>query len=214
MTYSMLTALTPSLLHERSGPVLAGYSPTIEAQMRAFYQSLSEKDRRRYAAIEACKLGHGGHSYIARVLGCDRHTIAQGMQELTEPDALQQPRIRRGGGGRKPSDEVIPGLATAFLQVLQEHTAGSPMHAAVKWTNLTHREIAERLAADHGITVSVTVVKRLLRQHDFVRRKAQKRTRTGECTHRDAQFTKIARLKETYTAQGNPILSIDTKKKS
>src|SRR4030095_7320336 len=57
MAYSMLTALTPSLLHERSGPVLAGYSPTIEAQMRAFYQSLSEKDRRRYAAIEACKLG-------------------------------------------------------------------------------------------------------------------------------------------------------------
>ena len=44
--------------------MLAGYSPTIEAQMRAFYQSLSEKDRRRYAAIEACKLGHGGHSYM------------------------------------------------------------------------------------------------------------------------------------------------------
>ena len=88
------------------------------------------------------------------------------------------------------------------------------MHAAVKWTNLTHREIANRLAADHGIDISVTVVKRLLRQHGFVRRKAQKRTQTGECAHRDAQFTKIARLKEAYTAQGNPILSIDTKKKS
>jgi hypothetical protein len=96
------------------------YNPAIEAQMRAFYQSLSEKDRRRYAAIEACKLGHGGHSYIARVLGCDRHTIAQGMQELTDPDALQHPHIRRSGGGRKPSDEVIPGLDTAFLQVLRE----------------------------------------------------------------------------------------------
>jgi Rhodopirellula transposase DDE domain len=190
------------------------YSPAIETQMRMFYQSLSEKDRRRYAAIEARKLGHGGLSYIARLLSCDRHTIAQGLQELTDPDALKQTRIRRAGGGRKPSQEVIPELDTAFLHVLEAHTAGSPMNAAVKWTNLTHREIAERLAADHSIQVSVTVVKRLLRQHDFVRRKAQKRTRTGECAHRDAQFTHIARLKETYSAQGNPILSIDTKKKS
>jgi hypothetical protein len=190
------------------------YSPAIEAQMCLFYQSLSEKDRRRYAAIEARKLGRGGFSYIARILSCDRHTIAQGMQELADPEALQHTRIRRAGGGRKPSHEVIPGLDTAFLQVLEAHTAGSPMNAAVKWTNLTHREIAKRLAADHGIAVSVTVVKRLLRQHDFVRRKAQKRTRIGECAHRDAQFTTIARLKETYTAQGNPILSIDTKKKS
>jgi hypothetical protein len=190
------------------------YSPAIEAQMRMFYQSLSEKDRRRYAAIEARKLGRGGLSYIARILSCDRHTIAQGMQELTDPEALQQTRIRRAGGGRKPSHELPPELDTAFLRVLEEHTAGSPMNAAVKWTNLTHHEIADRLAADHGITVSVTVIKRLLRQHDFVRRKAQKRQRTGECAQRDAQFATIARLKEDYIERGNPVLSIDTKKKS
>lgn len=190
------------------------YSPAIEDQMGAFYHSLSEKDRRRYAAIEARKLGRGGLRYIACVLGCDRHTIVQGMQELTDPEALKQTRIRRAGGGRKPSHEVIPGLDVAFLQVLEHHTAGSPMNAAVKWTNLTHQEIADHLATDHGIEISVTVVKQLLRQHDFVRRKAQKRTRTGECAQRDAQFTKIAGLKEVYTTQGNPMVSIDTKKKS
>jgi hypothetical protein len=190
------------------------YSPTIEVQMRMFYHSLSEKDRRRYAAIEARKLGRGGLTYIARILSCDRHTIAQGMQELTAPEALQQTRIRRAGGGRKPRHELIPELDTAFLQVLEEHTAGSPMHAAVKWTNLTHQEIADRLAADHGIAVSVTVIKRLLRQHDFVRRKAQKRQRTGACAQRDAQFATIARLKEDYSERGNPVLSIATKKKS
>jgi len=189
------------------------YGPAIEAQMRRFYHSLSEKDRRRYAAIEARKLGRGGLSYIARILGCDRHTIAQGMQELTDPEALQQTRIRREGGGRKPSHELIPELDTAFLQVLEDHTAGSSMNAAVKWTNLTHQEIADRLAADHGIEVSVTVVKRLLRQYDFVRRKAQKRTRTGECAHRDAQFAQIARLKEDYLARGEPVISMDTKKR-
>ncbi|PON11796.1 transposase, partial [Candidatus Entotheonella serta] len=57
------------------------YSVAIEDQMRSFYQSLSEKDRRRYAAIEAAKLGRGGISYIARVLQCDRHTVRPGLEE-------------------------------------------------------------------------------------------------------------------------------------
>jgi hypothetical protein len=190
------------------------YSPEIEEQREAFYQSLSEKDRRRYAAIEACKLGRGGLSYMARVLRCDRHTIAQGVQELADPAALQRAGIRRTGGGRKRSQEIIPGLDEAFLQVLEHHTAGSPMNAAVKWTNLTQPEMVDYLATEHGITISVPVVKQLLRDHSFVRRKAQKRRRTGEGAQRDAQFAKIAGLKEVYTSQGNPIVSVDTKKKN
>lgn len=190
------------------------YSFAIADQMRSFYQSLSEKDRRRYAAIEAAKLGRGGISYIARVLQCDRHTIRQGFEELDDSEALDQSRIRRPGGGRKPREEMIPELERAFLQVLQDHTAGSPMNQAIKWTNLTHQQIKDHLAYDHGIEISVTVVKRLLKAHGFVRRKAQKRTRTGEHSDRDAQFQKIANLKEQYLADGHPVMSIDTKKKS
>jgi uncharacterized protein (DUF2384 family) len=88
------------------------------------------------------------------------------------------------------------------------------MNAAVKWTNLTRQEIAGYLATDHGIAISVTVVKQLLQAHDFVRRKAQKRRRTGEGAQRDAQFVKIADLNADYTSRGNPIVSIDTKKKN
>ena len=106
------------------------YSPAIEEQRAAFYQSLSEKDRRRYAAMEACKLGRGGLSSMARVLRCDRHTIAQGGQELAAAAELQRSGIRRTGGGRKRSEESIPGLDAAFLQVVEHHTAGSPMNAA------------------------------------------------------------------------------------
>jgi hypothetical protein len=190
------------------------YSSAIEDQMRSFYQSLSEKDRRRYAAIEATKLGYGGISYIARVLECDRHTVRQGLEELGDPEALEQSRIRRPGGGRKLSDEVIPELNSAFLQVLQDHTAGSPMNQAIKWTNLTHHQIQAHLAYDHGLEISTTVVKRLLKAHGFVRRKAQKRTRTGEHRDRDAQFQKIAALKEQYLSDGHPVISIDTKKKN
>jgi len=190
------------------------YSAAIEEQMAAFYQSLSEKDRRRYASIEACKLGRGGLSYMARVLSCDRHTIAQGVQELEDVAELQRSRIRRTGGGRKRSQESIPGLAAGFLQVVEHHTAGSPMNAAVKWTNLTRQEIVDYLATEHGITLSVTVVKQLLRDHGCVRRKAQKRRRTGAWAQREAQFTKIADLKEDYTSRGNPSVSMDTKKKN
>ena len=77
------------------------YSPKIEHSMRMFHDSLSEKDRRRYAAIEAAKLGHGGIEYVADVLGCDPKTIRQGRQDLDQlPDGLDD-RVRKKGAGRR-----------------------------------------------------------------------------------------------------------------
>jgi hypothetical protein len=73
------------------------YSPEIEHAMRLFYDSLSEKDRRRYAAIEAAKLGYGGTASIATLLGCDPKTIRQGQLDLDQlPDELGD-RIRKKG---------------------------------------------------------------------------------------------------------------------
>jgi hypothetical protein len=73
------------------------YSPEIEHSMRMFHDSLSEKDRRRYAAIEAAKLGYGGLQYIATLLGCDPKTIRQGLQDLDQlPDELGD-RVRKKG---------------------------------------------------------------------------------------------------------------------
>jgi hypothetical protein len=74
-----------------------GYSPEIERLMRRLYDSLGEKDRRRYAAIEAAKLGHGGIEYIARVLQCDPKTIGQGQAELKGTDELNTGRDRKKG---------------------------------------------------------------------------------------------------------------------
>ena len=69
----------------------------IELMMRRLYGSLGEKDRRRYAAIEALKLGHGGIEYIARVLGCDPKTIRVGLAELEGGDDLDTGRTRKKG---------------------------------------------------------------------------------------------------------------------
>jgi hypothetical protein len=75
------------------------YAPDIEYQMKVFYDSLSEKDRRRYAAIEAAKLEHGGIEYVCSVLGCHANTIRQGKQDVDQlPDDDAEGRVRKKGG--------------------------------------------------------------------------------------------------------------------
>lgn len=193
---------------------MESYPAGVEAQMKSFYQSLSEKDRRRYAAVEALKLGYGGQQYIWRLLGCDRESIKLGMRELNDPQALSSPRIRRPGGGRKSAFETIPRLDEAFLRVLSQQTAGSPMNEKVRWTHLTRGEISALLEQQEGIKVSVTVVDQLLAKHHYRRRKASKRRSTGHHVQRNEQFEKIAKLREEYEASDNPVMSMDTKKRS
>jgi hypothetical protein len=76
---------------------MEAYSPDVEAKMKKLYGWLSEKDRRRYAAIEAAKLGHGGTEYIARLLACDPKTIRQGLAELDQADDPAAGRVRKKG---------------------------------------------------------------------------------------------------------------------
>jgi hypothetical protein len=87
----------------------AQYPPEVAARVRAFYATLSEKDQRRYAAVEARRLGHGGIEYVAEVLGCSRRTIDRGLSELDElPYDPAAGRVRRPGGGRKKSRDGTP----------------------------------------------------------------------------------------------------------
>jgi len=189
------------------------YSSEIEAQMRKFYQSLSEKDRRRYAAIEAKKLGYGGISYICGILECNDRTVNRGMDELERALPDDDTRIRQPGGGRKSKLETTPGLDAAFLRIIENHTAGSPMEEAVKWTNLSREAIALRIQAE-GFKVSVTVVDQLLEKHNFRRRQAFKSEAGKQVPQRDEQFKNIERLKQDYHEQGNPVMSMDVKKKN
>jgi len=193
--------------------MIAPYPASVEAQMQRYYQSLSEKDRRRYAAIEAVKLGYGGQAYIRRLFGCHHETLALGLTELNDTTALDQERIRQPGGGRKSVLATMAHLDAAFLRVLERHTAGSPMDETLKWTNLKRHEIAD-LLQDEGITVSVTVVDQLLEKHHFRKRKAVKTLATGASEQRNEQFETIERLKETYQSAGNPVMSMDTKKEN
>ena len=77
--------------------VTAGYAKETEGRMREFFESLNEKDRRRYAGLEASKLGHGGVTYISELLGCDRKTVCKGIDEILDPPALDAGRIQKKG---------------------------------------------------------------------------------------------------------------------
>ena len=190
------------------------YPAEIETQMQRYYQSLSEKDRRRYAGIEAIKLGYGGISYIHRVLGCDYRTIKAGIAELKDDSSMDEVEVRRHGGGRKSAFESIEGLDGAFLKVMEHHTAGSPVDEQVKWTNLSRPKIAELLKTEN-IEVSVTVVDQLLKKHHYRRRCASKTLATGVShPQRNDQFENIDALRKRYTAAGNPVMSMDTKKEN
>lgn len=188
------------------------YPTEVEQQMQRFYHSLSEKDRRRYAAVEALKLGWGGLSYISHLLTCDDEAMQLGKREL-EQEELNQSRVRRTGGGRKAALASIAGLNEAFLSVIAKHTAGSPTDETIKWTNLTRHEIARLLRAE-GISVSVTVVDQLLEKHNYRKRKAQKRLASGAHPQRNEQFENIERIKANYQSVGNPVLSMNTKKRN
>jgi hypothetical protein len=85
------------------------YTPEIERMMKRLFDSLSEDDRRRYAGVEASKLGHGGTEYIAQVLQCDPKTIRRGKAELEGADELDTGRVRKkGGGAKRRSKSALP----------------------------------------------------------------------------------------------------------
>ncbi|MCP4751454.1 MAG: ISAzo13 family transposase, partial [Proteobacteria bacterium] len=161
---------------------------------------------------EAIKLPHGGTSYIASLFGCARKTIAQGIKELDNPEQIEKERIRKKGGGRKPSLESISGIDEFFLLALHDHTAGDPMDHKIRWTHLTHQQIAD-LLKEHGIEISRKIVKQLFKKHGCVKRKAQKSLSTGSSKDRNEQFEIIGELIARYKSAGNPVISIDTKKK-
>lgn len=151
------------------------YTHALEVQMQELYNRLPEKNRRLYAGIEALKLPYGGVSYIARLFNCARDTVLLGIEELNKEETLPQNRNRREGGGRTAILDQGSNIDEIFLLLLKEHTAGDPMDEKVRWTNLTCADISVFLAKK-GFKVSRNIVRKLLKKHGYVKRKALKKS--------------------------------------
>ncbi len=175
------------------------YDKSVREEMKKFYTTLSEKDRRRYAGIESRKLGYGGIISIACLSECDKKTVTEGIRDLKDLsfDIVYDKRIRKTGGGRKPYHVIHPGIDNKFLDVIKDNIAGDPMKGGL-WTNLSYEKIAQKLNERHGVKVSTKVVRQLKKKHKFGRRKAQKRATMKQIKNRNAQFENIARIKAEY----------------
>ena len=189
------------------------YSEDVEQKMRAFFDTLNEKSRRQYAGVEAIKLGHGGQKYISSVLGCHPQTVKAGIDEIFNRTEIPEENVRKPGGGRKKIIDMEDDIDEVFFEILNHHTAGSPVNAETKWTNLSLNEISEAFESK-GMNISPHVVKQLLKKHGFVERKMQKAVTMKTCKERNEQFEKIHKLINEYKESKNPIISLDAKKKN
>jgi len=189
------------------------YSEDVEQRMRSFFDTLNEKNRRQYAGVEAIKLGHGGQKYISSVLGCHPQTVKAGIDEIFNRTEIPEESIRKPGGGRKKIIDMEDDIDDVFFEILNHHTAGSPVNAETKWTNLSLNEISEAFESK-GMNISPHVVKQLLKKHGFVERKMQKAVTMKTCKERNEQFEKIHKLINEYKESKNPIISLDAKKKN
>lgn len=189
------------------------WDTAVEKTVRDFYDTLSEKDQRRFAAVQARQLGHGGVKYMAEVVGCSRRTIERGLAELEVlPQDPAAGRIRRPGAGRKKKVEPDSPLEQNLKAVLDTRTAGDPDDAQIVFTDLSPATLSATLTK-LGTPVCAEVIRHWMEEHDLRLRKIAKDLAGGHSPDRDTQFRRIAALIAEYDAAGNPYFSIDTKAK-
>ncbi len=172
---------------------------------------LSERARRRWAAVEAVALGRGGVSVVSAATGMAHTTIRRGIRELSGGSTPPSGRQRRSGAGRKNAAVVYPGLKAALERLVEPDSRGDPM-SPLRWTCKSTRRLAEELTAQ-GYTVGPTTVRHLLKEAGYSLQ-ANRKTREGHAhPDRDAQFRYINRRVKMQHRSGQPAVSVDTKKK-
>ena len=174
--------------------------------------NLDEKGLRLFAASEALAAGHGGIVAVSEVTGIARSTIGRGLKELAAQDnAPPQNRVRRTGGGRKAAVVKQPGLIEALTKTIQSAIRGDP-EAKLLWVSKSLRHLSDALKKE-GYTASHTVIRRLLRDMGFSPQGNAKTREGGKHPDRNAQFEKINALVKEFQGDGQPAISVDTKKK-
>ena len=186
-------------------------SSAIRERFAAVSPHLSERDRRLFAASEARAVGHGGIAAVSAATGIAASTIGRGLKELAGADPLEVGRVRRRGGGRKPLVKKDTTLLADLLALVNPSERGDPM-SPLRWTCKSLSQLAAALAAK-GHQVGRTVVGELLHQQKFSLQ-ANRKTREGDShADRDAQFVHINDTVAAALAAGEPVISVDTKKK-
>jgi hypothetical protein len=172
---------------------------------------LSERERRLFAASEARAAGYGGIAAVSAATGIAASTIGRGLKELTTEDKLEAGRVRRPGGGRIALVKKDATLLDDLLALVSPSERGDPM-SPLRWTCKSLSQLASALVAQ-GHQIGRTVVGELLHQQKFSLQ-ANRKTREGDShPDRNAQFVHINNSVKAALAVGEPVISVDTKKK-
>ena len=183
----------------------------IENKYQGLSGELSERARRRWAAVEAVSLGRGGISVVSAATGLGYSTIQRGIRELNTGETPPSGRQRRLGAGRKRAVVVDPGVKAALERLVEPESRGDPQ-SPLRWTCKSTRRLAQELTAQ-GHPIGPTTVRQLLREAGYSLQ-ANRKTREGEShPDRDAQFRFINRRVKAQERGGQPAISVDTKKK-
>ena len=184
----------------------------LQCRFAVLLPHLNERQRRLALATEARLIGHGGIRAVARIAQVSETTVRRGVWELEAGvGALPGSRVRSPGGGRKRADENDPALRTALLGLVEPDERGDPQ-SPLRWTTKSLRNLAEELTRQ-GHPVSAPTVGRLLRQEGFSLQANVKTLEGAQHPDRDAQFRYINEQVKQYQAVGEPVISVDTKKR-
>ena len=183
----------------------------LEGKYSELLDDLDERGRRRWAAVEARALGHGGITAVALATGLSDRTIRTGLKELDDPAPLAGDRQRRTGGGRKSHAITQPGLQDALDRLIEPTARGSPMNP-LRWTIKSTYRLAQALRTQ-GYEVSATSVRRMLVVMNYSLQSNRKTREGAEHPDRDGQFRHIAERVTARKRRGEPAISVDTKKK-
>jgi hypothetical protein len=186
----------------------------MAARLAGLLPRLNERDRRLAMGSEAQAWGHGGIAEVARLTGASRITISRGIEELSADQSDPNPgtgRVRARGGGRKKAETADEGLIPALDALIEPGTRGDP-ESPLRWTTKSTRKLAEELTC-LGHTVSASVVGKILRAAGYSLQSTRKKLEGAQHPDRDAQFQYINEAVTVALAAGQPVISVDTKKK-
>jgi hypothetical protein len=187
----------------------------VRKKYRSLDPMMNERMRRQWAAAEAADLGWGGVSLVALATGLARNTVMVGGRELehrrTHPKEPVSVQIRSPGGGRKPLIEIDSGLARALEALVDPATRGHP-ESPLRWTCKSTSKLAEELQRQNHPVTDRTVA-RLLKAAGYSLQANRKTQEGASHPDRNAQFEYISRQVRAFQKQGQPVVSVDTKKK-
>jgi Rhodopirellula transposase DDE domain len=183
----------------------------LAAKFRVMRPHLGERQWRLYLGSEARALGHGGIAAVARAAGVSQVLVAAGVAEVEAGAEPMPGRSRRPGGGRKRVEDKDPRLWPVLRELVEASTRGDPM-VEITWCSLSLRDL-ERQLAQRGFSCKKDAIARMLRAEGYSLQGMSRTAEGRQHPDRDAQFGHINAVIAAFTAAGDPVISVDAKKK-